>query len=202
MPNPDCPTLAVKVPDNMTQSSQPTTKTELFWAFTWLALQGFGGVLAVAQRVLVEQRQWLSTEEFAEEWAAAQVLPGPNMVNMSIMLGERYFGWRGALSAFAGIMAAPTILTLLLATVYAHFSDHPAVAGALQGMSAVAAGLIAATGLKLLASFKKHPLPLALNLTFTATMFLGVALWHQPLVLVLLPMAALSYVMTWRRLAK
>jgi chromate transporter len=184
----------------MSSAPRPTSLRALFWAFTWLALQGFGGVLAVAQRVLVEQRQWLSPEEFAEEWAAAQVLPGPNVVNLSIMLGDRYFGWRGALCAFSGILAAPMVVTLLLATFYAHFANHPAVAGALQGMSAVAAGLIAATGLKLLVSFKKHPLPLLLNLVLMGAMFIGVALWHQPLVLVLLPLAALSYAMTWRRL--
>ena len=76
---------------------RPQSRSALFWAFTWLALQGFGGVLAVAQRVLVDERQWLTPEEFAEEWAAAQVLPGPNVVNLSLMLGDRYYGTAGAL---------------------------------------------------------------------------------------------------------
>jgi len=184
----------------MSPSPRPQSLRALFWAFTWLALQGFGGVLAVAQRVLVEQRQWLSAEEFAEEWATAQVLPGPNVVNLSIMLGERYFGWRGALCAFAGILAFPTVVAVLLACAYAHFSTHPAVAGALQGMAAVAAGLIAATALKLAVAFKKHPLPLALNLSLLVAVLVGVAGWHQPLALVLLPLAAVSYGLTWRRL--
>ncbi len=181
-------------------SHRPQSPSALFWAFTWLALQGFGGVLAVAQRVLVEERQWLTPDEFAEEWAAAQVLPGPNVVNLSIMLGERYFGWRGALCAFAGILAVPTVVAVLLASVYAQFANLPAVAGALQGMSAVAAGLVAATALKLAVAFKKHPLPLALNLGLLTAVFVGVAGWHQPLAWILLPLAALSYALTWRRL--
>jgi hypothetical protein len=70
--------------------------TDLFLSFTWLALQGFGGVLAVVQRELVEKKRWLTREEFIEDWAVAQIMPGPNVINLSIMLGCRYFGWRGA----------------------------------------------------------------------------------------------------------
>ncbi|MFM6922892.1 MAG: chromate transporter, partial [Polynucleobacter victoriensis] len=74
----------------------PQSKTEIFWAFTWLALQGFGGVLPVAQRELVEKKRWYSKEEFLEEWAVAQVLPGPNVINLAIIFGARYFGLSGA----------------------------------------------------------------------------------------------------------
>ena len=77
---------------------RPHSLRELFWAFTWLALQGFGGVLAVVQRELVERRRWITNDEFIEDWAAAQILPGPNVVNLSIMVGDRYFGLRGALA--------------------------------------------------------------------------------------------------------
>ncbi|MCY7306315.1 MAG: chromate transporter, partial [Rhodoferax sp.] len=78
------------------QGRGPGSLTELFWAFTWLALQGFGGVLAVVQRELVERRQWLTLEEFVDEWSVAQILPGPNVINLALMLGGRYFGVRGA----------------------------------------------------------------------------------------------------------
>ena len=84
----------------------PRSRADLFWSFTWLALQGFGGVLAVVQRELVEKKRWMTNEEFLEDWAVAQVLPGPNVVNLSLMLGDRYFGLRGALAALAGIMMA------------------------------------------------------------------------------------------------
>ena len=81
--------------------SAPQSRTDLFWSFTWLALQGFGGVLAVVQRELVEKKRWMTREEFIEDWAVAQIMPGPNVVNLSIMIGDRYFGLRGALAALA-----------------------------------------------------------------------------------------------------
>jgi len=76
-------------------------------------MQGFGGVLAVVQRELAEKRKWLTAEEFVEDWAVAQILPGPNVVNLSLMLGDRYFGWRGALTGVAGMLCFPTIVVLL-----------------------------------------------------------------------------------------
>ena len=77
----------------------PGSKTELFLAFNRLALQGFGGVLAVAQVELVERRGWLTRAEFVELLSASQVLPGPNVVNLALMLGDRWFGTRGAVAA-------------------------------------------------------------------------------------------------------
>jgi len=83
-------------PTGMADRPRPASLRQLFWAFSALALQGFGGVLAVVQRELVERKQWLSQKEFLEDWAVAQILPGPNVVNLSLMWGGRYFGWRGA----------------------------------------------------------------------------------------------------------
>ena len=83
--------------------AQPQSKTDLFLAFTWLALQGFGGVLAVVQRELVEKKRWMTREQFVEDWAVAQIMPGPNVVNLSMMIGGRYFGLPGALAALAGM---------------------------------------------------------------------------------------------------
>jgi chromate transporter len=179
---------------------QPRSLTDLFISFTWLALQGFGGVLAVVQRELVEKKQWMTNEEFVEEWAVAQVMPGPNVINLCIMIGGRYFGLRGALAALAGILTVPLLLVLLLALVYAHFADHPGVAGALRGMGAVAAGLIAATGLKLLGTMKKHPLGLSACLLLGGLCFIAVALLRWPLAYVLLGLGALSCGLTYRKL--
>jgi chromate transporter len=131
-------------------------------AFTRLALQGFGGVLPVAQRELVEKLQWLTRDEFAQTLSVSQVLPGPNVVNMALMIGDRFFGWRGAFAALAGILAAPLVLVLLLAALYAELAQAPMVAGAVRGMGAVAAGLVFAMGLKLAPTLKNNPLPLLL----------------------------------------
>ena len=84
---------------------------------TWLALQGFGGVLTVVQRELVEKKRWMTREEFVEEWAVAQIMPGPNVVNLSLMIGARYFGFKGAMAALAGMLTAPLVIVLLLALV-------------------------------------------------------------------------------------
>ena len=85
---------------------QPHSVRDLFFSFTWLALQGFGGVLAIVQREVVEKKKWLTPEEFLEDWAVAQVLPGPNVINLSVMIGDRYFGVRGAAAALAGMWRA------------------------------------------------------------------------------------------------
>jgi len=146
-----------------------------------MALQGFGGVLTVAQRVLCEEKRWLTTQQFAEDWAVSQVLPGPNVVNLAIMLGDRYFGIRGALVGILGLFLAPLLIVLVLATVYNQFSDVALIAGAVKGMGAVAAGLIGAVGLKLFASIKTSPVG---KLGFTAVSiisFVMVALLRIPL---------------------
>ena len=179
---------------------RPVSLSDLFVSFTWLALQGFGGVLAVVQRELVERKRWLTQEEFIEDWAVAQIMPGPNVVNLSLMIGGRYFGVRGALAALAGLLALPLVLVLLLVLVHARFAADPHVAGALRGMAAVCAGLIGATGLKLVPALKKNPLPMPWCLAVAALGFVLVGLLKYPLPWVLLGFGGLSCVLTWRRL--
>jgi chromate transporter len=87
-------------------------------------------VLAVAQRELVERKRWLTREEFVELLSVAQVLPGPNIVNLSMMIGDRWFGVRGAMSALAGMLAMPLVIVLVLASLYSRYDKHPAVSGA------------------------------------------------------------------------
>lgn len=142
--------------------SAPRGPRELFIAFNALALQGFGGVLPVAQRELVERRGWLTREEFAELLSVGQVLPGPNVCNLALMLGDRFFGWRGAFAALAGILSAPLVIVLALALLYAQVATHPIAQGAIRGMGAVSAGLIFAMALKLAPTLKNNPLPLPL----------------------------------------
>jgi chromate transporter len=180
--------------------AQPTSLTDLFVSFTLLALQGFGGVLAIVQREMVENKHWMTQDEFLEDWAVAQIMPGPNVVNLSLMIGGRYFGLPGAMAALAGMLTVPLIVILLLALAYAQVSTHPGVAGALRGMSAVAAGLIAATGLKLLNALKTHPLGRTACGGFGAACFVAVAWLRLPLAWVLIGLGVLATVLTWRRL--
>jgi len=188
------------MPQPLSERPRPQSLRELFWAFNWLALQGFGGVLAVVQRGIVEQKRWLTPDEFVEEWAVAQVLPGPNVINLALMLGDRYFGLRGAMTAVAGMLAVPTLLIIVLALVYAQLAGHPQVAGALRGMGAVAAGLIAATGIKLVPTLRRHPLGLRTALVLMALVFIAIALLRWPLIVVLLLFGGVACVWTWRRI--
>jgi chromate transporter len=181
--------------------AQPESLTDLFVSFSLLALQGFGGVLAVVQRELVEKKRWMTREEFVEEWAVAQIMPGPNVVNLSLMIGARYFGLKGAMAALAGMLTAPLVVVLLLAMVYAQFTDHPGVQGALRGMGAVAAGLIAATGLKLFGALQKNALGLPLCIMLGVLCFIAIALLRWPLAYVLLGLGGLACAIAYKKLA-
>ncbi len=172
----------------------PKSKTDLFISFTVLALQGFGGVLAVVQRELVEKKQWLTTDEFVEDWAVAQILPGPNVVNLALMIGGRSFGIPGALAALCGLLLAPTLLVLLLAAAVAGIADTPVAQGMLRGMGAVSAGLIAAVGIKLMAALKNNPMGMLTCIGISALTFIAIGLLRLPLAWVLLSLGPLASV--------
>ena len=180
--------------------SQPSSSKELFIAFTLLALQGFGGVLAVAQHVLCEQRRWLTREQFVEILGLAQILPGPNVCNLALMVGDRFFGLRGALAALAGMMTVPLIIVLGVTAIYAQYAVHPAVAGALRGMGAVAAGLILGTGLKLIHGVRSNPMGPRVSTLFMVLTFAAVALLRWPLVGVILVLGFIAWAVAWARL--
>ena len=179
----------------------PRSLTDLFVSFTLLALQGFGGVVAVVQRDLVERRQWLTPDEFLEDWAVAQVMPGPNVINLALMIGGRHCGWPGALAALAGMLAVPLVVVLLLALLHARVGEHPGVAGALRGMAAVSAGMIGAAGLKLTAALARNRLPLPVCIALGTAAFALVALLKVPLLYVLLGVGGLGCLLSYRRLA-
>jgi chromate transporter len=164
----------------------PRSTGELFVAFTWLALQGFGGVLAVVQRELVERKGWMTQEEFVEDWAVAQILPGPNVVNLALMIGSRHFGLPGAAAACAGLFAAPLCVVLALVLLYSGLAHLPAAQGALRGMGAVSAGLIAGTGFKLSASLRQNPMGRWVCALLAVATFAAIGLLRVPLMWVLL----------------
>ena len=178
----------------------PASLRELFFAFNRLALQGFGGVLPVTQRELVERRRWLTQDQFVEMLAVSQVLPGPNVVNLALMFGDRAFGMRGAFAALAGMLLAPMVIVLALAALYGQFAQVPAVTGALRGMGAVAAGLVASTGLKLLGTLRRNPMGVPVSVALAATILLATAWLRLPLVWMVLGLGAVAIVIAWSRL--
>lgn len=140
----------------------PTTiaPLQIFFAFSGLALSGFGGVMPFAYRALVERRRWMGASEFAGLLALAQVLPGPTICNLSVMIGQRYAGFAGASAALAGMIVAPACIVIGLGIAWQHYGSLPGVKHALGGMSAVAIGLILATAVKMgMALFAPAPRP-------------------------------------------
>ncbi len=179
----------------------PCSPGDLLHAFSVLALQGFGGVLPVAQRELVERRQWLTREQFTQTLSIGQILPGPNVVNMALIVGDRFFGWRGAFAALAGLLGLPLAIVLALAALYGQFAAEPHVAGMLRGMGAVAAGLIIATACKLLPTLAHNPLgraPCAVVLLATLG---GVGVLRWPMAYAVLGIGSVAVWAAWRRLA-
>ncbi len=178
----------------------PRSKTDLFLSFTWLALQGFGGVLAVVQRELVEKKRWMTRDQFVEDWAVAQIMPGPNVVNLSMMIGGRHFGLPGALAALAGMLCAPMVVVLLLAALYGSVADSAVAQNALRGMGAVAAGLITATGIKLIGALERNAMGKPVCIALAVLTFVAIGLLRWPLLWVLLGMGGGACLWAYRLL--
>jgi chromate transporter len=182
------------------QPAGPQSPAELFKAFNHLALQGFGGVLPVAQRSLVERLGWLSRDQFLELLSLAQVLPGPNIVNLALIFGDRHFGWRGAIAAMGGVLLMPLCIVLVLAVLAQHWQALPGLAGALRGMGVVAAGLVLHTAIKLAGGLRRNVMgwPLCAVLILVTTALIGGLRW--PLVAVVLGLGAVACGLAWWRL--
>lgn len=180
----------------------PESLSTLFWGMSVTAVQGFGAAAAVTYRELVDRRRWLSPQVFAEDWAVAQIMPGPNTINLCLMVGDRFFGWRGALASVAGMLTFPTLIALTLAILYAEYSDNPWVAGALHGMGAVAAGLIIGTGLKLLSAIDKHSMGPWVNLLLAVGTFICIGILRLPLIWFLLITGSIATAWALRQLRR
>lgn len=164
--------------------------SELFLGFLGISLSGFGGVLPWARRMLVERRGWLSEREFAEALALCQFLPGPNIVNMSIIVGSRFRGAAGALAAFAGLVGAPLLIMMACGALYVRYGELESLRGALAGLAAGAAGVIIAMAAKMAVPLvREREVP---ALLFVLLAFVSVGLLRFPLYWVVLVLAPLS----------
>jgi chromate transporter len=179
------------------QVVRPTSPADLFRAFNRLALQGFGGVLPVAQRELVENERWMSKAEFLELLSIGQVLPGPNIVNMALIFGDRFFGWRGAFAALAGLMVVPLLIVLVLAIAVQQGAGSPLMNDALRGMGVVAAGLIVSTAARLWSALKANRMGLTVCIAYVAVTVFAVGVMRWPLVAVLLGVGPLAWLTAW-----
>ena len=122
------------------------TAWALFLVFSQITLSGFGGIVFWARRVLVERQHWLTEQEFVDLLALGQLLPGPNVLNVTVMVGYRCAGWAGAAAAVTGFLGWPCLLVIALGMLHQRYGTHPLVQPALNGMAAVSAGLLLAAG--------------------------------------------------------
>jgi len=155
------------------EPSPPKSLWELYLGFLSIGARSFGGVLPWAHRVLVEERRWLAQADFAEMIALCQFLPGPNVGNLSIVLGRRWFGPAGALTAFAGLMALPLVWVFALAILYADFAANPAVNAVVTGVGIAGGGLFIGTAFKLAKPLAGKPWGIALALTCFGVISIG-----------------------------
>ncbi len=164
--------------------------SEIFWAFFTMAVFGFGGVMPWARRIIVEQRRWLTPEAFNEAFALCQFLPGPNIINFSIIFGSRAHGKKGSFVAVAALMGPPTLFVMVLGALYARYGHIDTVQRILSGVAAAAAGLILATALKMLWPIVRSRSLTALGVV--ALVFVGVGVLRLPIHWALFVLAPLS----------
>jgi chromate transporter len=175
---------------------------ELFMAFARISLAGFGGVLIWTRRAIVEQHRWMTADEFNETFALCHFLPGPNIVNLTVVFGSRFRGVPGGIAAFAGLLGPPVVIVTILAALYAHFGEIDALRRILRGVSCTAVGL-------LLSVICRMILPLIgrrdiVGMALLAAVFaaVGVLQWPMPLVLLVAVPLSIALTVVMRRRAK
>lgn len=177
----------------------------LFKVFSHMALQGFGGVLPFAYRHLVERSKWLTAAEFGQLLSIAQLLPGPTICNLSVMVGQRHAGVAGGFSALAGLLLGPFLIVIALGAAYQELANHPVFANAMRGMAAAASGLILATALKLAAGMLRGTAQRsrqAVQLALLVAAFIGLGVAKVGLLVVvgtLVPLGFLLFAFVWRK---
>lgn len=170
------------------------TAPELFTGFLWLGLTGFGGVLPMARRMIVERRSWLTGPEFTDLLGLCQFLPGGNIINLSVALGLRFRGPLGAFCALGGLIAAPTAIVVVLGVLYDRTRDDPHIRHLFAGLAAAAAGLLVTTAIKIALPLRGKPLAMAL----AALGFVAIAVLRLPLLPTLAVLLPSSVLATWR----
>jgi chromate transporter len=190
------PPAAVPAPDisTATPPTQPGL-LELFVAFAKMSLAGFGGVLVWARRGIVDQHRWMTAEEFNETFALCHFLPGPNIVNLSVVFGSRFRGVAGGIAAFAGLVGPPMVIATILAALYARYGEIDALRRILAGVSCAAVGLLIAVVFKMMMPLiKKRD---AVGLVVLLAVFIAIGLLRLPLQAVLLVAIPISLGITY-----
>src|SRR5436853_5415073 len=190
---PDSPPAAVPAPD--LPASTPPGLSALFVSFAKISLAGFGGVLVWARRGIVDQHRWMTADEFNETYALCHFLPGPNVVNLSVVFGSRFRGILGSIAAFAGLLGPPVVIMTILAALYARYGEIDALRRILAGVSCAAVGLLLSAVFRMIVPLVKRRDLVALVLL--AAVFVAIGLLRLPLAAVLLVAIPVSIAITF-----
>jgi chromate transporter len=183
------------MPGATSKPPTPPNLLQILASFSLISLYGFGGVLAWSRRMMVEQRRWMTPEEFNDAYALCQFLPGPNIVNLSVVFGARVRGAAGAAAALIGLLCPPVVIVSGLGLIYARYGDVAAIGQALSGVAAAAAGLLITTVAKMSApALRRWRDP---GLGVAAAAFLAVGPFALPLPWVIAVLAPLSLAIAW-----
>ena len=176
------------------------TELDLFLGFLSASVRGFGGVFVMGRRMLIEERQWLTPDEFVELLGVCQFLPGANIVNLSVAVGQRFRGWKGSLAALTGILAAPAAISVVLAALFMKYASIPQVSHAMGAVAAAAAGLVIGTAFKMAEPVFKKDWVLGVPVAVLTLLLAAFLRW--PLPAVLMSMAGAGTAIAWARRAR
>ena len=182
-------------PAPVTLKLETPSAGELFTGFFMLGLTGFGGVLPLARRMMVEKRGWLTGAEFTDLLGLCQFLPGGNIINMSVAVGLKFRGIAGAFAAILGLIAAPTAVVIALGVVYERYESAPSVRHLFGGLAASAAGLLISMAIKIAWPLRRD----VIGLMIGALCVLAIAFVRLPLLPTLLTLAPLSILLKSRQ---
>lgn len=178
---------------SVTPAAEPSCG-QLFFGFLRLGLTAFGGALPLARRMLVEKEGWLSADEFTDLLGLCQFLPGGNMINMSVAVGARFHGARGGFAALMGLILAPSLIVIMLGSVYQRYQSDPRVEHLFAGLAAAAAGLLISMAIRIIRPLRGN----VIGMLIAAACFVAIAVLRLPLLLTMLTLTPLSILLVWR----
>lgn len=182
--------------DAAPRPASPPTVLELFVTFAIISLSGFGGVLYWSRRMLVEQRKWMTPVEFNDAYALCQILPGPTIVNLSVVFGRSIRGLPGAAVALIGLIGPGLVIVIFFGFLYSIFGTIDALQRMLTGVAAAAAGLVISMTGKMAEPLFEQKNWLMCGMVVTVFVTIGLLRW--PIWWVLLVLIPLSIAIAWR----
>jgi chromate transporter len=138
---------------------------------------------------------WMTADEFNETYALCHFLPGPNVVNLSVVFGSRFRGIPGSIAAFAGLLGPPVVIMTILAALYARYGEIDALRRILAGVSCAAVGLLLSAVFRMMMPLVKRRDLIALVLL--VAVFVAIGMLRLPLAAVLLVAIPLSIALSF-----